>query len=98
MGVSKYPQSGGPEPAASQLSGSNIAHAEAVTAGASELTGVSTHGPAHALYLGASGDVTITTDGESLAFAGLAAGVWHPMPPFTHVTAAGDATGIVAGF
>lgn len=74
-------------------------HAHTVTAGSGQLTGVAVGlGAARALYVGVSGDVTVTyVSGASVQHVGLAAGVWHPME-ITHVTAAGAATGIVAGY
>ena len=83
-----------------QLSGSNIQHAEAVTpADGTDLAGVATHGSASSLYVGTTGAVTITTSAGDVAFASLAAGVWHPMPPFTRVKSTGtDASDLVAGF
>lgn len=50
--------------------------------------------PIRGLYVGVSGDVTVTMDGGgSIQFTNLAAGVIHPIS-CTHVTAA-TATGIV---
>ena len=48
------------------------------------------------LYLGVSGDVTVTLvgSGSSVTFVGLAAGIIHPIA-ITKLTNAGDATGIL---
>jgi len=64
-------------------------YAFVITAGASALA----H-PIRGIYVGVSGDITVTTDGgDSVQFTNLAAGVIHPIAA-THVTAA-TATGIV---
>lgn len=64
-----------------------------VTAGASPIAG----GPFRAIYVGATGSPVITSpDGTSHTLANLAAGMWH-FVTFTHVTADGGATGILAG-
>jgi hypothetical protein len=62
----------------------------AITAGASALP----H-PTRGIYVGASGNVTVTLvgSGQSVQFVGLAAGVIHPIAA-SHVTAA-TATGIL---
>ena len=45
------------------------------------------NGPTRGIYLGTSGDVTVTfVDGSTATFVGLAAGVIHPLA-VTHVTA-----------
>lgn len=67
--------------------------AVAITPSASEIT----DGPTRGLYVGVTGNVTVTfIDGSSVEFTNLAAGVIHPLS-VTHVTAA-TATGIVAVF
>jgi len=64
-------------------------YAFAITAGASPLAHVT-----RGIYVGVSGNITVTTDGgDSVEFTNLAAGVIHPIAA-THVTAA-TATGIV---
>lgn len=79
--------------------GSNLRHAEAVTPDDdNDLTGVVTYGAACAVYVGVSGDVVVKVGETDVTFADLAAGMWHPMPPFTRVKEASDATGIVAGY
>lgn len=61
----------------------------AITAGPSKLEHVT-----RGLYVGTSGDVTVTfIDGSSVTLENLAAGVIHPVA-VTHVTAA-TATGII---
>lgn len=49
------------------------------------------------IYLGATGSPVLTTEGGDITFANLVAGIWHPMPNFTHMTDAGGATGVVVG-
>lgn len=49
------------------------------------------------LYVGVTGSPVLTVNGTSVTFANLVAGVWHPMPNFTHMTNAGSATGVIAG-
>ena len=51
------------------------------------------------LYVGATGDVKVTTlNGNAVTMVGLAAGVWHPIR-VSRVWATGTtATGIVAGW
>ena len=82
------------------IKGSNVAHAHAVTpADGTDLTGVAAHGAAQFLYVGTAGDVGILTGGEVLLFTGLAAGVWHPLPPFTRVRTTGlTADDLIAGY
>lgn len=66
-----------------------------ITAGAARLTdGDGDPLTIRGLYVGGSGDVTVThPDGSSVQYVGLAAGIVHPIAA-THVTAA-TATGIV---
>lgn len=82
------------------LSGSNLRHAEAVTPDDdNDLTGVATYPEgACAVYVGGSGDVVVTVGATDITFTALAAGLWHPMPPYTRVKEASTATGIVAGY
>jgi hypothetical protein len=64
-----------------------------VTAGATAFAG----GAARALWVGVSGEVTITqVDGTSATLPAVAAGMWHPVV-FTHITAA-VATGLRIGY
>lgn len=56
-----------------------------------------TGGHANCLWVGASGTVAITTHEGTRTFAGIAAGVWHPMPNFTAITTITTATGVIAG-
>lgn len=49
------------------------------------------------LYVGVTGSPILTVNGTSVTFANLVAGVWHPMPNFTHITSAGSASGMIAG-
>jgi hypothetical protein len=45
-----------------------------------------------------AGDVVITTRAGDATFTGLAAGMWHPMPPFSKVKATDTtATDILVG-
>lgn len=82
-----------------RIVGSNIRAAEAVTpADGSDLPLVATYGPACAVYVGTSGSVIITSGGVDLTFANVAAGVWHPMPPFTRVKTGSGAQNIIAGY
>ena len=65
--------------------------AASVTAGASALPG----GPAYGLYVGGTGDLTVTTRrGESVTFAAVPAGSFLPII-VTHVTAM-TATAVLA--
>lgn len=54
-------------------------------------------GYANCLWVGLSGSLTITTKNGDIAFAAIAAGMWHPMPNFTAITNITTATGIVIG-
>jgi len=83
-----------------ELTGSNLAHAEAVTpADGTDLPGVAAWGSASALYVGTSGDVVVTTPDGDVTFSAVAGGVWTPMPPFTRVKSSGTtATDIIAGY
>lgn len=64
-----------------------------VTPGAGAIAG----GPFRAIYVGVTGSPVITSpDGTSHTLANLAAGMWH-FVCFTHVTAGGGATDILAG-
>lgn len=75
-----------------QVSGSNLAAAEAVTpSDAADLPLVATRGAACAIYVGVTGSVVVTTGGIDVTFSNVAAGVWHPMPPFTRVKTASTA-------
>jgi hypothetical protein len=49
------------------------------------------------IWIGATGSPTVTVNGSAVQFAGMVAGVWHPMPNFTHITSFGGATGVVVG-
>lgn len=49
------------------------------------------------IWVGATGNPVLTVNGTSVPFNGMVAGVWHPMPNFTHMTSAGGATGVIAG-
>jgi hypothetical protein len=55
------------------------------------------HGYANCLYVGLSGTIAITTSEGTRTFAGLAAGIWHPMQNFTAISAITTSTGVVAG-
>ena len=83
-----------------EVVGSNLRHTESVTpSDSTDLAGVASWGSACALYVGTSGDAVITTADGNVTFPNLAAGMWHPMPPFTRVKATGTtATGLVAGY
>lgn len=76
-----------------QLSGSNLSAAIAVTPNDSVDLAV----VGQAIYVGVSGSVVLTVDGTDVTFTNLAAGAWHPMPPFTRVKTSSTATGIIAG-
>ena len=82
------------------LKGSNIVHAEtAVPDNTAVLTGVEEFGPAQFVYIGVSGDVVLELlIGDVVEFTALAAGMWHPMPPFVGVTEDTTAVGIVVGY
>lgn len=54
-------------------------------------------GYANCLWVGVTGTVAITTDQGTRTFAGIAAGIWHPMQNFTAISAITSATGVVAG-
>lgn len=47
------------------------------------------------IWVDGAGTVTLTINGRSVPFTPVA-GVWHPMPNYTHMTAA-TATGVKAG-
>lgn len=51
----------------------------------------------NAIWLGATGAPVLTVNGTSVTFNGMAAGMWHPMPNYSHMTSAGGATGVIAG-
>lgn len=89
------------------ITGSNIAFDEAVPGSgagddSNDLTSVASGDYAHAdyLYVGSSGDVNVTrVSGGDEVYEGMAAGVWHPMPPFTRVKATSTtASGLKAGY
>ena len=67
----------------------------AITASASEIAMPGGH--ANCIYLGVTGSPVLTIKGTSVTFNNLSAGIWHPMPNFTHMTSAGSATGVIAG-
>jgi len=67
------------------------------TASKIEMTGPATDSAPNVIYLGATGNPILTVNGISVTFNGLVAGVWHPMPNYTHMTSAGGATGVIAG-
>lgn len=74
-----------------------ILYAAAISASASEIDLPGEGYTPNTLYLGVTGSPVLTVNGVSITFANLVAGVWHPMPNFTHVTSAGGATGMIAG-
>lgn len=74
-----------------------ILYALAVTASATEIDLPGEGYTPNVLYVGVTGSPVLTVNGVSITFNGLVAGVWHPMPNFTHVTDAGGATGMIAG-
>jgi len=68
---------------------------------AADLTSVASDAQTAAEYLwvGASGDVVITTNGSDVTLGAVVAGVWHPMPPFTRLKATNTtATGVHVGY
>jgi len=72
---------------------------KAVSASASpiDMDGTADGASPNAIYLGVTGSPILTVNGTSVTFANLVAGVWHPMPIFTHMTNAGSATGVIVG-
>lgn len=88
------------------IAGSNVFRAEQVPGSgagddSTDLPSVAggTYVAASMLYVAVGGDVVLTHEGNDLTFAGLQAGVWHPMSPFTRVKATGTtASGMIAGY
>lgn len=71
-----------------------ISRAVGVTASANKLA----DGLCRAIYLGTSGDLTVTfLDESSVTLHNLAAGVWHPIA-VTHITAISNATNVRVGY
>lgn len=54
---------------------------------------------ARCIWVGTSGDVTITTAGADITLKAVTAGMWHPMPDFTAVKATGTtAQDVIVGY
>lgn len=62
-----------------------------------DMTGPADGSSPNCIWLGTTGNPVLTVNGTSVTFNGMVAGVWHPMPNFTHMTSAGGATGVIAG-